>query len=83
MPAANTLEPTRFRPLRRASRERRRALLILGPLLWLVSLVVVAFVVHHGDSVGYALLVLAASFALALPMLAWMRVVRTRVERER
>jgi hypothetical protein len=83
MAPAKTLAPTRFRPLRRASRERRRTLLIVGPLLWLASLVVVAFVVHHGDSVGYALLVLAASFALALPTLAWMRVVRKAVELER
>jgi hypothetical protein len=83
MHTGTTLEPTRFRPLRRAPRERRRVLLIVGPLLWVGSLVVVAFVVHHGDSVGYALLVLAASFALALPTLAWMRVVRKHEERDR
>jgi hypothetical protein len=83
MQAENTLDPTRFRPLRRASRGRRRALLIVGPLLWAASLVVVAFVVHHGDSVEYALLVLAAAFALALPTLAWMRIVRKYQERER
>jgi hypothetical protein len=83
MQAGKTLQPTRFRPSRRASHERRRALLIVGPLLWLASLVLVAFVVHRGDSVEYALLVLAASFALALPVLAWMRVVRKHQERAR
>ena len=34
-------------------------LFLLGPLMWLVSLLVVAYVIGHDDAIGIALLVLA------------------------
>lgn len=81
--AARSDLPARFSPLRRASRAKRRATLIIGPLLWLASLVLVALVIHHGNSVEYALAVLAISFALALPVLGSMRALRAREERSK
>ena len=72
----------RFLPLRRASRARRRILLIAGPLLWLVAPVAVALVIHRTDAVEYALLILAMSFGAALLLLGWMRVARARRERD-
>jgi len=39
---------------------------IFGPLLWVVALVVLAFVTRKLNTVGIALLVLGASFAVAV-----------------
>ena len=55
-------------------------LFLLGPLLWLVSLLVVAYVIGHDDAIGIALLVLTASFAVALVLLGWTRIARAREE---
>jgi peptidoglycan/LPS O-acetylase OafA/YrhL len=74
--------PARFLPLRRASRAKRRVLLVAGPLLWLVALLVVAVVIHRTNAVEYALLVLAVSFAVALFLLGCMRAARAREERD-
>src|SRR4029077_7881280 len=72
----------RFLPSRRASRVRRRTLLIAGPLLWLVAVIAVALVVHRTHAVEYALLVLAASFGAAVVLLGWTRAARARRERD-
>jgi uncharacterized integral membrane protein len=74
--------PARFVPLSRASRARRTAVFILGPLIWLVALLVLAFVVDERDAVEFALIVLAASFLVGLVLIGWTRVVRVREERE-
>jgi Na+/melibiose symporter-like transporter len=74
--------PARFRPLRLAPRRTRRLLFLLGPLLWVVALVVLAFVVRQLNTVGIALLVLASSLVLALVLLGWARIARAREERE-
>jgi hypothetical protein len=74
--------PARFRPQRRATRARRSLLFILGPLLWLVALVVLAYVIRTLDAVGFALLVLAASLAVAVVWVGWTRIARAREERK-
>jgi hypothetical protein len=67
---------------RRAPRGKRIALLVLGPLIWLVALVILAFLLARRDAVEYALIVLVVSFAVALPLLGWSRIARGREERE-
>ena len=48
--------PRRFSPLRRAPRSTRVALYILGPLLWVVALMVVSLLVHEQDAIETGLL---------------------------
>lgn len=55
---------------------------LLGPVAWVAGLVAVAYVVHRGNAVGIALLVLAGAFLLALTILLAMRARRVREERE-
>ena len=74
--------PDRFTPLRRASRARRRLLLLAGPLLWVVSLAVVDFVARTGDEVALGLLIAAASFCAAVAVLIPARWRRIKEERE-
>ena len=61
--------PPQFAPLRRPPSWARVAVLLAGPLLWLGSLLVVAFVVEQPDDVGVALLITAASFVISIPVL--------------
>jgi hypothetical protein len=61
--------PPHFAPLRRPPSWARVAVLLAGPLLWLGSLLVVAFVVDQLDAVGVALLITAVSFAISIPAL--------------
>lgn len=59
------------------------ALYITGPLLWVAAFAVVDLVLRHGDEIQLALIVLAASFLLALAILVPMRMRRVREETER
>ncbi|HEX4526540.1 MAG TPA: hypothetical protein VH108_07345 [Gaiellaceae bacterium] len=77
----NTRPEIRFRPRRKAPAQARRRLFLAGPLLWLVGLVVIAFVTHHRSAIEYALVILAASFALSLIPLSLLRAARVREER--
>jgi hypothetical protein len=81
-PSATTAAHPEFTPLRRVSRRKRAALLIIGPLLWVGALVAVSYVVRKGDAVGIALLVLAAALLLALAVLVPMRLRRIHDERK-
>jgi hypothetical protein len=71
----------RFRPRRKAPAETRRLLFLVGPLVWLVGLVVIAYVTHHRDAIEFALVILAACFALSLVPLVVLRAARVREER--
>ena len=71
-----------FSPLRRATRAERVLLFTFGPLLWLAAVVVVAYVVHHGEAIGIALLVLGGSLLVAVVFLVPMRILRIRMERK-
>ena len=54
--------------------------MLAGPLMWLVALSVLGAVVAGSDAVGYGLLIAAASFALAIPVLLLARHRRVREE---
>jgi hypothetical protein len=56
--------------------------LLLGPVAWVVALVVVAFVLDRRDAVEYALVVLSVSFAAGLVLLGCARFARAREERD-
>ena len=73
-------QPVRFEPLRPASGWRVVAALVLGPILWLASLVVVAWQFASGRTIQLALLVLVASFLLWLVVLVLLREARRRQE---
>jgi hypothetical protein len=71
----------RFRPLRPATRWRMVATAIVGPLLWVVALLVGAWLVARADVIEIGLLVAIGAFLLALPVLALLRAGRRREER--
>jgi membrane protein implicated in regulation of membrane protease activity len=75
--------PAQFQPLRPVSRARRVALLMIGPVAWLIALAVLAFIVDRADAVELALAVLFVSFVAGLVLLGWTRYARAREERDR
>jgi hypothetical protein len=70
-----------FRPLRPASRPKLIAALVLGPVLWLVALLVVAWLLDRTNAIELGLLVTAASFVIAAFVLSLLRLGRRREER--
>jgi hypothetical protein len=54
---------------------------VIGPLLWLVSLVVVALVLHYTSAIELGLLVAAISAVVAAVALVLMRTGRVREEK--
>ena len=70
-----------FQPLRPASRPKLIAALVLGPILWLVALLVASWLLGHTDAIELGLLVTAASFVLAAVVLSLLRFGRRREER--
>lgn len=73
----------RFKPLRRASRDRLRLLYSVGPVLWVIAIALVAVDVNQGDAVAIALIALGVSLLLSIVMLLPMRARRVRLERKR
>ena len=71
----------RFEPLRPAARGRLVAAFIIGPLSWLVALIVVAWVLEYTSAIALGLLVTVASFLVSLLVLAFVRAARRRQER--
>jgi hypothetical protein len=71
----------RFRPLRPASRPKLIAALVLGPILWLVALLVASWLLDHTDAIELGLLVTAVSFVFAAVVLSLLRLGRQREER--
>ena len=72
----------RFRPLRPPTKLGRLVVLLAGPVLWLVALVIIAWVEDKTDLIWLGLLVAAAAFLLGLVFLLVMRSQRLREERE-
>jgi hypothetical protein len=68
-------------PLQRASRGRLLALVAVGLLLWLGTVVVVGIVVHRSNDVEIGLGVTGVAFLVALLAALPMRARRVRVER--
>jgi hypothetical protein len=60
----------RFEPLRPASRGRLIAGFVLGPFLWLVALIVAAWLFDYSWAIGVGLLITVASFLASLVVLA-------------
>ena len=71
----------RFRPMRTPSGLRLVAAIVLGPFLWVLGLEIVAVVLHRGDAIEVAVLVVAASILVAVPILLIQRLGRRREER--
>ena len=71
----------RFEPLRPASRGRLIAGFVLGPVLWLVALIVAAWLFDYSWAIGLGLLVTVASFLVSLLVLALLQQRRRRQER--
>jgi hypothetical protein len=57
------------------------AAIVLGPVLWLVSLVVVAWLLSRTDLIELGLLITALSFVFAATVLSVLRLGRKREER--
>ena len=70
-----------FRPLRPASRPKLIAAFVLGPILWLVALLLASWLLDHTDAIELGLLVTAASFVLAVVVLGLLRLGRRSEER--
>ncbi len=71
----------RFRPMRTASGLRLVAAIVLGPLLWVVGLVIVAVLVHKSDAIELGVLIAVGSILVAVPVLIVLRLGRRREER--
>jgi len=69
-----------FVPLRTAPRNRLVVALVVGPLLWLVALVVAGVLIHRLDVIEIGLLVAAASFVVGAVVLLLGRSLRVREE---
>ena len=71
----------RFEPLRPASRGRLIAGFVLGPLLWLVALILAAWLFDYSWAIGVGLLVTVASLLVSLLVLAILYSRRRSLER--
>jgi hypothetical protein len=69
-----------FEPLRPASRGRLILGLILGPVLWLVALIVAGTILRYTRAIEIGLLVTLVSFLLSLVVLLAIRSRRLRLE---
>ena len=69
-----------FEPLRPAPPGMRAFIFTAGPLLWVASLIAVAFVLDNQAAVEIALAIVAASFLVATLLLLFMRARRLREE---
>lgn len=70
-----------FEPLHPASRKRLLVGLVVGPVLWLVGLVITAIVVHYTYAIAIGLVVTVVSMIVALAALALTKRARDREER--
>ena len=71
----------RFEPLRPASRGQLVAALMLGPVVWLVALIVGAWIFDYTEAIARGLSITVASFLLSLVVLALVHAARRRQER--
>jgi O-antigen/teichoic acid export membrane protein len=71
----------RFKPLRPASRKRLLLGLVLGPLLWIVALIVVAAVLHYSSAIELGLLAALISAVASTIVLLILRHGRIRQEK--
>jgi hypothetical protein len=67
--------------LRPASGPNLIAALVLGPILWVVALLLAAWLLDRSDAIELGLLIAAASFVFAAVVLSLLRLGRRREER--
>ena len=70
-----------FEPLRPASRGRLIAAFILGPIFWLVALVVAAVLLEFTGAILFGLVVTAGSFVISMLVLGLVYGARRRDEK--
>ena len=71
----------RFEPLRPASRGRVIAGFVLGPVLWLVALIVASWLFDYSWAIALGLLATVATFLVSLVTLTLLHAARRRQER--
>jgi membrane protein implicated in regulation of membrane protease activity len=81
MPENAAYRSVHFEPLRPASRAGLIAGLVLGPLLWLVALIVGAWLFEYSWAIGVGLLATLAAFLVSLVVLTVLRAGRQREDR--
>jgi hypothetical protein len=75
---------TRFEPLHPASRSRLVVAFVVGPLMWLVALVVALVLIERTDAIELGLLIAFGSFVVAaIGLLAFYAARRRQELRER
>ena len=67
--------------MRPASGPKLIAALVLGPILWLVALMVASWLLDRSNAIVLGLLITAASFVFAAVVLSLLRLGRRREER--
>lgn len=67
--------------MRPASRPQLIAAFVLGPILWLVALLVASWLLDRTDAIELGLLLTAAAFLFAAVVLSLLRLGRRREER--
>ena len=70
----------RFEPLRPASRKRLLVAIVVGPLLWVVALVTVAWVFHFSSVIELGLLIVLIATVVSTIVLILLRHARDREE---
>jgi hypothetical protein len=71
----------RFRPLRPASGRKRIVVLVLGPIMWVVALMVSSWLLDRSNAIEFGLLIAAGSCVFAAVVLSLLRLGRLREER--
>jgi hypothetical protein len=71
----------RFRPLRPARGVRLVLAFTLGPVAWLIALVIVAILIRRTDVVGIGIVVAVVAFGLSMALLGALYAGRRREER--
>jgi hypothetical protein len=70
-----------FRPLRPTSRPKLIAALVVGPVLWVMMLLVASWLLDRTNAIELGLVVSAATFVFAAVVLSLLRLGRRREER--
>ncbi|MGZ4292296.1 MAG: hypothetical protein ACXVQQ_06835 [Gaiellaceae bacterium] len=71
----------RFEPLHPASRKRLLVGVVVGPLLWIVALITVAWVLHYTSAIELGLLIVLISAVVSTIVLVLLRQSRVREEK--
>ena len=70
-----------FRPMRPASTPKRIAAVVVGPILWVMLLVIASWLLDHTNAIELGLLISTATFVFAAVVLSLLRLARRREER--